>query len=430
MAKLPSLVELARKKRGLQRAPGTSAGPTDRQEALKKCTPIDDTTINKRLDGDCRFASLEEIAAYRPRLVIHREGVEVTQHLAPLEMYVADNLRDFAHQVIVGTPLSSPQFGGELTLNYPMTVDRLRKDFSVVRSGGSTGIFDAQFGQVQVDFVPLIKFVLQFGTYNLPRDGVPASDSVELRRRIDFGCGGGDYVYDGRDELGIPVPARTYSFQVFKKIVDTEERDAIKEMIASLVDAMQRCQDIISLKNGLPRSYDDPERFEKFGSYLNHELGCKENRGENVTLIVKDYSALEGIDKHNDNKDCNQVGFRLTSTLGAVIKDAEGGLLGLKVLVNSRANAGKYMNARNGMIGTLTHIRRQLEMLEHELKMFTANYRGTYPLVLGYKNFKDLYLDDDCPWERYELIPEWWCGSINLWPSQSETSAWEYSPTL
>jgi hypothetical protein len=93
-------------------------------------------------------------------------------HCAPLEFYLVDNLCNLKHHSFENmTPLSNPQTGSHLWVNYPQNMDYFSEAVSVVRHGGN--LFGKHFRprQLQVDPVKLLSFELNYNDINTKKDG-------------------------------------------------------------------------------------------------------------------------------------------------------------------------------------------------------------------------------------------------------------------
>ena len=246
-------------------------------------------TLAERFDiSRCRFPSEEEIRQLCSWVVVLTEDMEHIMHCAPLEFYLMDNLRERDHSFENKTPLSDPQTGSRLQVNYPQTMDYFSEVLSVVRGGND--LYGKHFGSIWVCLPMLFRFVLQFGECNGKRDGSVAIDAGQ-RRRITFGCAGQAYA---KLADGTSAPKQTYGFDIFDKVEDENDRASIRQMLADILDAMQDAKDeieVMKLKNRKPFYLE--KRTNLYGKALRDAIGAERFRREDVTLQVKCLSKAE-----------------------------------------------------------------------------------------------------------------------------------------
>jgi len=114
----------------------------------------------------CHIPSAEYLRKFNPRVSILTEDKEHIMHCAPVEFYLADNLHKREHTFDTMMPLSNPQLGTCLHINYPQAMDHFSEDVSVIKGRGTSGLFDKHLGGVRMCLPKLMQFVLEFGECN------------------------------------------------------------------------------------------------------------------------------------------------------------------------------------------------------------------------------------------------------------------------
>lgn len=201
-------------------------------------------------------------------------------HCAPVEFYLIDNLREHIHSFENTTPLSNPQTGSHLQINYPQTMDYFSEEVSVIRGGGN--FYRKHFGGLRVSLARLLQFVLEVGKCNAKRDGSVVINAGQ-RWHVTFGCAG-----QAHSKLvdGTSAPKQTYGFDIFEKVEDKTDRASIKQMVADVLDAMQDAKDeieVIHLQNGKP--FYCKEQTNSMERHCKMKLGLNDSEGR--TLPIK-----------------------------------------------------------------------------------------------------------------------------------------------
>jgi hypothetical protein len=219
-----------------------------------------------------RFVMDEEVGHLNSQLVIEEpeNGAMHVLHGGPLELYLADRLRDLDHPFENVTDLPDVQTYPLRMTHYPQGRDDFTNNLSVARSNGNA--YKEYLSKVKVSVPLLIKFVLEHGESNVAQDGELVHNDLNVangadgdsardpkgtepvqRHRVMFGCCGqasSDEYVDGHC-----TPKSTYGFDVLDKVEDEEKREKIITMVGDLFNCMQECKDYIEtvkLKNSLP----------------------------------------------------------------------------------------------------------------------------------------------------------------------------------
>ena len=362
----------------------------------------------------CEFPSDEEIRTFNSRVCVYTSDTEYVVHCGTSELYLISNLRERVHSFENNTPLPNPQTSPRAQMSHPQGVNYFTDNVSLVRLG--TDMYDEHFGGLPIDISMLIRFVLKHGRSDEKRDGIEATTSNK-KRRFDFGCCGQSW--EKLDD-GTNVPKSTYGMQIFENETNDLQVASVKQMLAKSLDAMQVCVDTIEMKhlrNGKP--YGCEERTNRFGKKLREAIGASLSRFENVTLQIKCLNRGERTEGHTDDNNCTWNGYQKTCAFSFCLRDAYNDFWSIKIIVNSRANAGHYLNKKLKLTELLTRIRRQADFVNHEYQKFMMDYKGKhqYTEKLTYNTFHLLVLDDDCPWTRADLGGDGLCMQHMKFPA-------------
>jgi hypothetical protein len=180
----------------------------------------------------------------------------------------------------------------------------------------------------------------------------------------------------------------------------------MKAMIADAFDRMQECEDYIEtveLKNPLP--FNDPHRDEHFAKQVQDFLGCLKFRREDITIQLKNLTQGEHTGRHKDKGNCTWCGYTKTLTLSFTWVNAE--VWSLKIVINSRYEAGNFLDKVYKLTPMLTKMKRSMESLDHSFQnlMVLQQQNGghRYPNGLTYKTFPNFVLEDECLWMEVDI---------------------------
>ncbi len=358
------------------------------------------SSLEKRF-GRMTWATQEDVNEYNPTLYCSKTNCLTVFRCAPVEMYVARDLRNTYHYFHTIAPE-----GDDIGMPSALVISRDAKSadhahFCACRVNWE--FFAECFENVKVDFGRLILFVLGAKSKrDSKRDGNIKS---AYGTRLDLGMSGmGFYRKRSQEERGIPKE-EVCGQEPFKNAeVQGEE---IRRDIGQLVDAATLLMDRMHEKYEYmeQRLFENKRRLEKYSSVLRGFLGASYVRAEWITIQIKCLDRGDRTAGHYDESNCPWPGYDATATLSFIFRDAFGVFWSLKIILNSRKIIGDYFIPNFGMLhGGLV---RQLESINNEYRhLETSLYKGTFPLLaknLSARNFRYLFLDDDMPWET-ELL--------------------------
>jgi len=312
--------------------------------------------------GQCQFPTDKEVAKVNSRVVVADGNKQHEMCCGSMECYSMDRLRDCNHAFENGSDWRQAQTNPFVTVTYPQGMDYFSNDMSVVQGGGD--LFSQLFGNLRVSPAILAKFILQHGECNELCDGAFATNSGQ-RWRITMGCCGQSYTSES--VRGHTVPKAMYGLDVFKEIIDEDERQSLMAMVATCLDAMQDMADYTEMKLGNPLPYNDEQRIARFSKSFADGVGAARSRFEDLSIQLKHIDEHEHTAEHKDERNCTHIGYTKTVALCFTVKDAEGLMWSVKLIGNSRAAAGSWEGNVYELPPIFTRIRRQMEQLDHYL---------------------------------------------------------------
>lgn len=154
------------------------------------------------------------------------------------------------------------------------------------------------------------------------------------------------------------------------------------------------------LKNNRP--FNNKAREECYAKELRKVLGVTDFRREDCSIQIKNITHAEPTVSHLDLKNCSRPGHTKTSSLDLTWNDLEDEIWSVKILTNSRDNAGSLFDKVYDFVPIQTRIQRQLELLDHRHKEIIFEQRNNggheYPDGLCAKKWTHLVLKPASPW--------------------------------
>jgi hypothetical protein len=233
------------------------------------------------------------------------------------------------------------------------------------------------------------------------RDGERAS-TMTYGTRVDFGNAG----QGGRkDFYGNHKPDVLVGLGVFDKLEEVERR-TFKEMIGQICDSMQAAMDDIHAYLNTPRSYNDHERYLQYAHFVRQTLGAKQSRMEWITIQVKCLSRKDTTKFHLDKFNCQWHGYEKTAAYCGTVKDAHGDIWSVKILGNSRAKVGNYLEGYLGLKNVFQHITVYVDNVNKAYARQMNSYHGSYKWErrITCTNFFLFWLDNKCDYGTHDLI--------------------------
>jgi hypothetical protein len=358
------------------------------------------SSIEERFEN-MSWARMEDVHRFNPTLYCTKPDYTLLFRCAPVEMYVALNLKDCSHRFD-----SVARAEGDLSFNVS-TASRNTKTVSFEGFAACRvhcDYFQKYFDEVTVDFGRLMKFVLQAESQqDIIRDG-PAEES-SFSTRLDFGMAGLAFERkESRDDRGRPK-VLVCGQEYFEKHPDNEE---IRKDLGQLVDAGTKIMETLQQnhRNHLQyRFFSNEARFNMYGLALQKYLKASVCRAEWVTIQIKCLNRGDKTAAHYDAKNCEWEGYNVTGALSFVFRDSFGTFWSLKIILNSRKVIGDFFipNFR----ALYCAMNRQLEAIEQEYShLADHSYNGHWPPLikrLSARNFRSMFLNDNMPWKTEDL---------------------------
>ncbi len=293
--------------------------------------------IDSRFEAPrCKMAKDNELLPFSSRVCVRASETERVARCGASELCLTKDLRERAHSFESNAPLSSPQTSPRAQVSYPQGQSFFSDDVSLVRSGAK--MHSDVFGNLRVDAPTLLRLALKHGKSSDKRDGVDAATSGK-NRRLDFGCCG-----QARETLddGASAPAPARGLQALDKHESDKEASAVRGALADSLGAMQICAGEVEMKhNRSARPRGCEPRAGRRGKSLREGAGACTFRLESVTAQAKRLNRGEREVGRKDDKNCAWSGRNKAATPPFATRGAKAGYWPIKIVVNSRATAGR-----------------------------------------------------------------------------------------
>ena len=376
----------------VERATGTpsdvlhASGSQQYDSFLGKGMKESDFTIANASVMDQRISS---------QLVIERDNQFFCLESAPLEIYLASNLRNCYHwrqnsQRVDRQPSTGPVIKNSVVTYIPAKVDyyvdKATDVLSVVRA--TSPVFARHNFSAEIFHVLL--FCARHGT-------VSRRHEASYSRVLDFGI---------KAELqSINHDIMVYGQKYFN-LIESQLRDTIRQSIGNMIDFIWRTCNEIQKDLEQPSLGGDRFRDYVFASRVRELLCAQEAQFESVTIIHTLLSGEGGCNRHKDKFNDDSRSYQKTAAMNIVAFDVTGDYHLLQIVCNFRWHVGRRCGFKSNpdniddIVSNIQHYHWYLQ------RKYEEKYLGEPPDFFGNPiKLQSFYLDDSVASEWLRVTP-------------------------
>jgi hypothetical protein len=283
-------------------------------------------------------------------LIIHRhDGVNVVSGLSPLEVYSADQLRDWSHcRLSSPTPFFPKSNVGPVYLHIRSDADQFldthSKSFHIARERSDNFLEHSSLLPTMQQILVLCKAIVRHGKVDTKR--------AFGQHRINIGNGGQNWVN------GAPCQLHGLSFE--KELEKDEQVDTteVLQSIGRLVEFTWRV--MCSLQDDTNDNPIAPDFFRKkmYAQKLNQYLNMDDEVGfEDLTLVVSSLLPVtHEVSEHKDTMNDTLAGYTRTACFNLVMIDDNKELptiIHFQVICNFRKVIGQFLVPFHGYLSNV-----------------------------------------------------------------------------